>query len=311
MPQKDLVYPRSITKRLIGTVFGAIAVSFLFPVLIVINLLQTLSLLVIPISRGAFRRFNRFCANTWWGWCGTTARSFYGTQIHVTGDTIPDREHAIVITNHQQMPDINFFMFFAKSKHRLGDLKWFVKHAIKYIPGVGWGMWFLDCIFVRRAWAHDKESIKATFARINQHKVPYWIVLFAEGTRFTKEKLARSHKHAEKNKLPLTKHVLLPRPTGFAASVIGLRDGHLDAVYDVTIGYPEGVPTLWQYSCGFCREAHLHVRRYPISELPLEKPGLSEWIIERFQEKDRMLDDFYRDGAFPSKNQGRKNQGRT
>ena len=61
------------------------------------------------------------------------------------------------------MADITFLMDFAYRKGRLGDMKWMVKDIIKYVPGVGWGMLFLDCIFVKRDWTTDKESIRKTF----------------------------------------------------------------------------------------------------------------------------------------------------
>ena len=42
----------------------------------------------------------------------------------------------------------------------------------------------------------------------------------------------------------------------------GLRD-HLDAVYDVTIGYPEFTPTLVNCFEAKVRRIEVHVKRYP------------------------------------------------
>jgi hypothetical protein len=91
--------------------------------------------------------------------------------------------------------------------------------------------------------------------------------------------------------------VLVPRTKGFVASVAGLRR-HATAIYDVTIGYERGVPTLWQYIKGFAPRAHLHVRRFPIADLPTDDAGLATWLQQRFQEKDSLLERFYRDGRF-------------
>jgi 1-acyl-sn-glycerol-3-phosphate acyltransferase len=275
------------------------AVAFLSSALLAINVAQTASLVVRPVSRHSFRRFNRWAADTWWGWCVTASKLLINVQLHVTGDSIPMRENAIVVANHQQMPDITFLMVFARTKDRLGDLKWFVKKPIKYVPGVGWGMVFLDCLFVARDWAEDQASIHRTFERITGDQVPLWLISFSEGTRVTPEKVRRSHDYARKKGLPTMKHVLLPRTKGFVASVLGLR-GHADAVYDVTIGYKQGVPTLWQYVRGFANEAHLHVRRYPMATLPQSAEELSTWLMARFREKDELLEHFYEHGAFPS-----------
>ena len=55
------------------------------------------------------------------------------------------------------------------------------------------------------------------FKTLRSYTFPFWIVIFAEGTRFTSAKHAESVKfvkeHPEK-KLPILDHLLLPRPKG-------------------------------------------------------------------------------------------------
>jgi hypothetical protein len=91
--------------------------------------------------------------------------------------------------------------------------------------------------------------------------------------------------------------LLLPRTKGFVATVHGLR-GLVTAIYDVTIGYPDGVPTLWQYIQGLAPVAHVHLRRYPIESLPHGDEELRRWLIERFSEKDALLSRFRDAGSF-------------
>ncbi|MBW1810764.1 MAG: acyltransferase [Deltaproteobacteria bacterium] len=300
MSLQPLKNPESKIARLAATVKVTPALIFLFPALLVINLAQMTSVVLIPFSRKRFRRFNRWCANTWWSWCVSLVKLLHGTRVEMTGDQVPAKENAIVVANHQQMPDITFLMFFAREKQRLGDLKWVVKDAIKYVPGVGWGMLFLDCIFVKRDWAKDQASIERVFSKFMEGNIPIWLVSFVEGTRFTPAKREEGRKYAQKRGIALPRNVLLPRTKGFAASVQGLRD-HLDAVYDVTIGYKEGVPSLWQYTLGFSRVAHLHVRRYPIEDLPGSSEELADWLFSRNTEKDKLLEEFYKTGSFPEK----------
>lgn len=299
MPLPPLPEPSSRTRRLGGLARAVPAVTLLSSTLLAFNVLQTASLALRPVSRQGFRRFNREAADLWWGWCVSTAKLLHGTRIVVTGDDVPAQESAIVVANHQQMADVTFLMFLARAKGRLGDLKWFVKHPVKYVPGVGWGMAFLDCIFVKRNWAADRSSIEATFSRLIRDRVPLWLVSFPEGTRITPSKLARSRDYAAQHELYQPNHVLVPRTKGFVATVQGLR-GHVDAVYDLTIGYQEGVPTLWQYIRGFATCAHFHVRRFPIDELPGSDEELTDWLHHCFEHKDQLLDHFYRTGRFES-----------
>jgi len=277
-----------------GTAIIALGICTLLPV----NLLQLSSLVLRPFSRHAFRRVNRWCADTWWGWCVIWAERLYGLRVITTGDVVPMRENALLVSNHQQMPDITALMSFARTKERLGDLKFFVKKQLKWVPGMGWGMQFLDCLYIDRDWASDRERIQKTFASLVEGKVPVFLVSFAEGTRLTLPKLEAAQAYARENGLTIPRHTLIPRSKGFAASVEGLRT-HIDAVYDLTIGYEGAVPSLWQYIKGMVQRIHLHVRRFPIAEMPESVDELREWLMARWEEKNQLLDHFYATGAFP------------
>jgi 1-acyl-sn-glycerol-3-phosphate acyltransferase len=282
----------------IATIRAIVVLAIGFATLLPINLLQILSLVVLPFSRRAFRAVNRWCADTWWGWCVTGAELFYGVQVVFTGDDVPMRENALLIANHQQMPDIPAIMKFCKTKRRLGDMKYFVKKQLKWVPGMGWGMQFLDCLFIDRDWASDREQIRRTFDRLVSGKVPVHLVSFVEGTRLTLAKLEAAQAYAHEHGLSIPRHTLIPRSKGFAASVEGLRS-HIAAVYDLTIAYEKGVPSLWQYIKGLVKRIHVHVRRFPIEDLPHSADDLRQWLLDRWSEKNDLLDHYYATGSFP------------
>ena len=129
--------------------------------------------------------------------------------------------------------------------------------------------------------------------------MPVWLVSFVEGTRARLHKIEASREFALSRGLEPLQHVLLPRTKGFAATVQGLRE-HVPAVYDFTIGYEEGVPTLWQYIKGSVNRIHLHVRRFPVEEMPALEEDVRQWLLDRWIEKDQLLDRFYEKGSFPS-----------
>ena len=260
MPLPALRDPEDWRRRLRGWACGLPAAMFLFTTLLLFNLAQTLSWPLHWLSASACRRLNRLIANTWWGWCVSISQWLHGVELVTSGDALPMREDAIVVANHQQMPDITFIMILARRHGRLGDLKWLVKDVVKYVPGVGWGMVFLDCLFVKRNWTADRATIERTFAKLTKNRVPVWLVSFPEGTRLTPAKLERSRAYATHLGVTPPRHTLVPRTKGFVASVRGL-DAHIDAVYDLTVGYERGVPTLWQYVKGFARRAHIQPAR--------------------------------------------------
>lgn len=270
-------------------VWGPISLIMAFAPLAVLNLLQFPSLLLLPFSRDAYRAWNRKIASIIWGWWAFSIEKIDGMKLTITGDPLPDDENAIVVANHQSMADVVIVMCLAQRHGRVGDLRWLVKDIVKWVPGVGWGMVFLDCLFLKRNWADDEKNIKATFQRYNEHKSPLWLVSFPEGTRITPKKLEASRAYAAKVGLPPPSKVMLPRPKGFAASLQGLRE-HVTAVYSLTIAYPgKTAPGLVALIRGDVDEVKLNVRRIPVEAFGPGEDAASAWLMGEFREKDAWL----------------------
>jgi lysophosphatidylglycerol acyltransferase 1 len=78
--------------------------------------------------------------------------------------------------------------------------------------------------------------------------------------------------------------------------------GSLEYLVDVTVAYPEGkaldlqsIVTGWRQPC----ITHVHYRVFPVRNLPRSSEELKNWMIKLYQEKEDMLDTFYRTGEFP------------
>ncbi len=72
------------------------------------------------------------------------------------------------------------------------------------------------------------------------------------------------------------------------------------AVYDVTIAYTHrshgarpAAPSLADIVTRRFGDVHVHVARIPMASVPTDPELLSHWLIGRFKEKDRLLNDFY------------------
>ena len=270
--------------------FKAIIIFFaIFTPLLLINGLQVLAFLFLyPFSQKLFRQLNTALAGFWWGGCEWFVRNAGGVEIIQTGDDLPKEENVILISNHQGWGDIPILFKLAKEAKRIGNMKWFVKDGLKYLPAIGWGMSFLDCLFVKRNWQKDQKKIEATFKKFFDHDIPIWLMLFPEGTRFREDKLKKTKKITEKKKLPPLQHVLLPRVKGFSASVQGLK-GHCQAVYDVTILYEGAAPSFLDLFRGKVKRVKLHVERFPLDRLGEEEKDIQKWIVDRFYLKNKML----------------------
>jgi 1-acyl-sn-glycerol-3-phosphate acyltransferase len=282
-------------RKLLRPVLATVLLALLALSVLLANLLQMVSLVALPFSARAFRAFNRFICNSWFGLLRWSLEDAIGIEFRQTGEVYPWRENGFLIANHQKMADIPGLIAIARRSGRMGDLKWFVKDELKWVPGIGWGMRFLDCLFVKRNWTADKEKVTATFAKIREEKIPFWVVSFLEGTRATPSKIARSQGFAAKQGLPKLENLMLPRTKGFEATLEGLGATN-KAVYDATIGYEGPPPSLLQLFYAVER-VHIHTRRF--TEWPSAKEEKEAWIIQRYVEKDAILKEFKARGAFP------------
>ena len=277
--------------------FGIPSALFLGVTVLLANFCMMLTLIIYPISPTLFYRTNAMIAGIWWSEMVYLIKFVWPTKVVYTGDTPEYRRRAFIFANHQEMPDIPGILLIAHRCHMLGNLKFFVKKALRYVPGVGWGMWFLNFLFVKRAWTEDKEFVTNMFNRLSETGLPYWIVSFPEGTRIKPRKLEQSQRFAKKAGHRPSGHVLFPRTRGFRECMDNL-DGEIEGVFDITLGYPAGIPRLWQLICGLVPEIHIDVKYYPTGSLPKTSLERSAWMIHKFEEKDQRMAEFLQTGTF-------------
>jgi 1-acyl-sn-glycerol-3-phosphate acyltransferase len=274
---------------------GYLVIATIAIALVPVNICQMSSLILLPFSRRKFMRANMWIKQTYCGLVVSGAR-ICGNTLRFSGD--PARaENALIFANHQSMIDIILIWTWAEPARTIGWIKWFAKNSLKYIPGLGWGMMFVNTLFVKREWARDAESIKATFAKLRKGSLPTWLVIFPEGTRMKPAKLAVSQEFARKRSLEVFNHVLNPRGKGIYASLSGL-EGHLAAVYDITIEYAGPIPSLTHFFTRGGYNACIHAVRFDVAQVPQRERDLNQWLYDRFKLKNNMMaEGLWRNGA--------------
>lgn len=148
----------------------------------------------------------------------------------------------------------------------------------------------------------DSAELARVFHGITRSRFPVWLISFSEATRFTAQKYAESKAFCVLQGRPQPQHLLYPRTKGFIATVQQIRKApHVKAVYDVTIAYQkrgqwQAAPAFWEtLSTPRLSEAEgyrfeVHVRRWPMEELPHEDNELAKWIETRWVEKGKWLE---------------------
>src|SRR5690606_12310775 len=188
-------------------------------------------------------------ASAWIGANNTHQRWLLPTAIELTGPCEFDRNQwYMLVVNHQSWVDI--LVLLRLFNRRLPYWKFFLKTSLLWIPVLGLAFWALDFPYMRR---HSKEEIardpslagrdlemtRRQCERYASH--PVTIISYLEGTRFTEDKHRKQHSPY--------KHLLIPKAGGLAFTLAAMG-GRLQHLLDVTIHYPEGVPTFWDYVCG-------------------------------------------------------------
>ena len=141
--------------------------------------------------------------------------------------------------------------------------------------------------------------MKRGLEKIQDYPDPVWVLLFPEGTRYTKEKYLAGKEFSESRGLPVLNHCLVPRSKGWSFTVANLESKSIPWVYDVTLFCEETPPpTLTSVLLGQAAKAHMYIRRFKLEEIPKDEEGSAAWLQNLFITKDALLEKFKSTGSF-------------
>lgn len=229
--------------------------------------------------------------NAWMRWTQPTEWDVEGLE------GIDPRGWYLVSCNHQSWVDI--FVLQRLLNRRIPLLKFFLKYSLIYVPVMGLAWWALDFPFLRRH--SDKYLRKHPEKRFEDletarracekfARLPTSVMNFVEGTRFTPEK-----HEAQRSKY---RHLLKPKAGALALTLNALGE-RFDSLIDVTIVYPGGVPTFWQFLRGDVERIIVRMARRSIPVEFFHTDAMSDsrarkrvqaWLHELWQEKDQQID---------------------
>ncbi|HTZ38524.1 MAG TPA: acyltransferase [Syntrophales bacterium] len=251
-------------------------------------------LLPIPSLRRVLNRILHWIGENWIacnsGWMRLTQK----TQWDVQGLAgLNYHGWYLVVSNHQTWVDILVMQHLLN--RRIPLLKFFIKRELIKVPFMGFAWWALDYPFLYR---HSSEYLKkhpeqrgkdyeATrracekFATISTS-----VMNFLEGTRFTKVKHAR-----QKSEF---RYLLRPKAGGLALALNCLGD-KFHSLLDLTIVYPDGVPTFWEFLCDKVKRIIVRIQTIEIPQSlmhgdyegdPAFRDAMQKWVQQLWLEKD-------------------------
>jgi len=203
----------------------------------------------------------------------------------------------LMTCNHQSWVDTTVNQYFGLTRMPL--TRFFTKWELIFIPFVGQAFKILGFPMMKR---HTKEQIaknpdlktrdleearKACQQLVSQ---PYTLLNYLEGTRFTQEK-------HDQQKSPY-KHLLKPKAGGLALALNILED-NIDALVDMTIVYPDGVPGYGDFWLGDVNRIAVNLRKIEIpawvkggnyEEDEEYRKRFQAWVHQIWTEKDQLIE---------------------
>ena len=285
-----------------GPVVGAIAVLLLLvnifvwvPLLLCVALLK----LVLPVAgwQRMLAPLPLFIAEAWISCNSAWMRLTQHTRWDVQGlDSLDYRSWYMVNCNHQSWVDILVLQHCLN--RRIPLLKFFLKQQLIWVPVMGLAWWALEFPFMRRhseaylqqhpdMRGKDQETTRKACEKFAQ--VPTSVMNFLEGTRFTAAKHARQQS-------PYV-YLLKPKAGGLALALNAMGD-KFQAILDITIVYPDGIPTFWQFLQGRMQRVTVRARLLPIpqdlthadySGDAQARAAFQAWVAQMWREKDAQI----------------------
>lgn len=209
-----------------------------------------------------------------------------------------------VCSNHQSWNDIHVLM--RAFGRRAPFFRFFIKQQLIWVPILGLAWWGLDYPFMKRYTRAQIEKnpglrgkdMETTRKACEKYaKVPVSILNFLEGTRFTQAK-------HDAQRSPY-RHLLKPKSGGLAFTLTAMGD-KLTGMLDVTIVYPEGAQSFWNFLAGRVRRVIVDVRSLGVPSDFLSgdyeadaafRARVNTWVANLWAEKDRRIDELLAESA--------------
>jgi len=288
--------------KLFSLLKGVLNTTFLiFHSIIWCLLLYFFTLLKILLPNKKIRHYLNIIL-VWIGNGWISCNNLWMTLTHSTDYQLPSinnlklNDWYFVISNHQSWADILILQKLFLNKAPF--IRFFIKKELFWMPFMGLAWWALDFPFMARhskaaiaknphLKTKDLESTRQACKKFQHY--PVTILNFLEGTRFT-------HAKHDKQQSPY-QNLLKPKMGGLAQAIYAM-DQKISHILDVTIVYPDGIPTFWEFLCGKVGSVKVNVRQIEIPSLFLTctnfddkaiRSQFSQWVNDIWHEKEQVI----------------------
>jgi len=202
----------------------------------------------------------------------------------------------LVNANHQSWVDILVLQHLLKG--RIPLLKFFLKQELIRVPIMGLSWWALDFPFMKRfsreylekhpeMRGKDLETTRIACEKFA--RTPTSVMNFMEGTRFTEKKHSKQQSPYQ--------NLLKPKAGGIAFALNAMGD-KFQSLLNITIVYPDGIPSFWDFLSGRIKNVKVRIEVEPIPAHFTQKDyneddefraEFQQWTHEMWLKKDALI----------------------
>ncbi|KAI6646154.1 Lysocardiolipin acyltransferase 1-like [Oopsacas minuta] len=221
-------------------------------------------------------------------------------KLILTGHKGRFKPRSLIIMNHLSHFDWVWFIAYVVRAGRIIDLAVVLKHEIKFVPILGWAAQAMGFIFIRRNWENDQDYMRRYISIYNEYDDNFYLLIFPEGSDYNPEHLTKCIQYADKKNMTQLYYTLQPRLKGFKLVVEMMRKRGINALYDITMGYPKDISkTELDFVKGHTpQEVHCHIQCFDGDEIPAGEEELGMWCQELWRMKDKRMENFVKEGHF-------------
>jgi len=289
---------KNITAHLMGLlVLFLLALNTVLTAIVLFPLALIKFIIPLPWWRLITGRILIRVANNWVFFNSAFVHFFYPIEWKITGvEKLKKKDWYLIVSNHQSWVDI---LIIQKVLHgKIPYIKFFLKKELIWVPIMGLAWWALDFPFMKRFTKEEIEKnpelkgkdIEITRKACEKFKSDYVAVMtFPEGTRITRDK-------HEKQNSPY-RHLLKPKAGGLFFTISAMGD-KFHRLLNITIVYPDGAGSMWDFLCGRIKKIDVFVETLPIpdqfSNADIENRKLqsefNNWLNSMWEKKDKLIE---------------------
>jgi 1-acyl-sn-glycerol-3-phosphate acyltransferase len=146
----------------------------------------------------------------------------------------------IIVCNH--ITTIDFLIVIAYLKYlNISNFNFILNYKVKHIAGFGLIMYANPDIKVFRNWELDQDNMQKQIQNFNTNvsSKKQVLIIFPEGTRYTKEKFEIAQEFSKSKGIPIYDHLLVPKARGLWFLINNFKKvNKLGRVWDITLTVP-------------------------------------------------------------------------